>query len=157
MSGGIQNIEIGNTQVLAQFIKEIVGGDECHVVPTKEYSLDYNTATEEAKKDLNDNIRPEINATVTNIDQYDIIFVGFPIWWGTFPRGLATFLERFNWTNKKIAPFCTHEGSCFGSSLSELKKLCPNATVLKSLSVYGHDALNSKSNVQKWIYSLQKQ
>lgn len=154
MAGGIQNIEVGNTQVVAQFIKEIVGGDECHVRPVKEYSVEYTPATEEAKKDLHDNIRPEIIANVTSIDPYKVVFVGFPIWWGTFPRGLATFLEKFNWAGKKIAPFCTHEGSNFGESLSELKKLCPNATILKSLAIYGHDAQNSKDKVQKWIKSL---
>ena len=86
-----------------------------------------------------------------SIDNYDLIYLGFPNYWGTMPMAVFTFLERFNFCGKTIKPFCTHEGSGMGSSENDIKMLCSDAVIKKGLAIHGSRVIKSKSDIEKWI------
>ncbi len=82
---------------------------------------------------------------------YDIVYLGYPNWWGTMPMAVWTFLEAYDFSGKTIVPFCTHEGSRMGNSEQDIKKLCPEATVLKGLPIKGSDVEKADKNIEAWI------
>jgi len=116
----------------------------------KEYPADYTECTEVAKTELREKARPELKQYLDSIAEYDIIFLGYPIWWGIPPMAVSTFLEHYDFSGKKILPFATHEGSGLGGSINYLKKICPNATIVQGLAVYGSEVRNSEATVVNW-------
>ena len=149
-NGTIKDLQKGNTERVAEFIQKAVGGDLFEVDTVKPYSSDYYKCTEEAKAELHGGARPEIKGYVEDISKYDTIFVGYPNWWGQMPMCMCTFLEHYDLAGKKIAPFCTNEGSGMGSSERQLKEICKGATVLAGLSVHGAEAAQSEAKVSAW-------
>ena len=149
-NGSIVDLAKGNTERVAEFIRKAVGGDLFEIETVKEYSKDYMACTEEAKAELRENARPELKKYPDSIDAYDTIFVGYPNWWGTMPMCVYTFLEHYDLTGKKVAPFCTNEGSGMGSSERELKKICPGAQVVSGLSIHGAEAAKYETKVASW-------
>ena len=149
-NGSIKDLKKGNTEIVAEFIQKAVGGDLFEVETVKPYSEDYYACIDEAQKELRANARPEIKNFPDGIDGYDIIFVGFPNWWGTMPMAMFTLLERFDFKGKKIVPFCTNEGSGMGSSERDLIKVCKGANVMRGLSVHGAEAAQSEKQVAEW-------
>ena len=149
-NGGLKNIAKGNTERIAEFIQKTVGGDLFEVDTIKPYSESYMTCIEEAKAELRKNARPEIKAYPENFEDYDIIFVGYPNWWGTMPMCMFTLLEKYDFYGKTIIPFCTNEGSGMGSSERDLKKICKGADLKKGLSIHGAESENSESKVVDW-------
>lgn len=130
VNGRITNLPIGNTEIVAQKIQKLTGGDLFEIRTAKQYPEDYYKATEIAKEEKRQNARPELANKLDDISPYEVVFLGYPNWWGTMPMAVFTFLESYDFTGKTIAPFCTHEGSGLGSSERDIKKLCPNANVL---------------------------
>jgi flavodoxin len=150
-SGTIKNLKVGNTEVVAGVIGELTGADLFKIEQLQPYSKDYNECIAQAQADQNRSARPELKAYPESLDEYDVIYLGYPNYWGTMPMAVFTFLEHFNLDNKIIKPFCTHEGSGLGSSQSDIKKLCPNSTVEKGLAIHGSNVQTSKSAIEKWI------
>jgi flavodoxin len=148
--GGVKNLIKGNTETAAEFIQKAVGGDLFEVDTVKPYAEDYHICTDEAKKELNADIRPEIKRFLDSIDEYDTIFVGFPNWWGTMPMAMFTFLEHYDFSGKKIAPFCTNEGSGMGNSERDLAKICKGAEIVRGLPITGHQTKNSEAKISEW-------
>lgn len=153
-SGSIKNLTKGNTEIVAEMIRDAVGGDLFEVDTVKPYSSDYNACTEEAQQELRKNARPELKRYMDSLDGYDIIFVGYPNWWGTMPMAMFTFLEHYDLSGKKIIPFCTNEGSGMGSSERDLKKICVGAEVVSGLAVRGCKAAESGSKVSAWAEKM---
>lgn len=151
VSGRIVDLKIGNTEVVGKFIEEITGGDMFHIEAVKSYPEDYTETTEVAQVELRANARPELTDHVENMDSYDVIFLGYPNWWGTAPMPVFTFLEEYDFSGKTIIPFCTHEGSGLGHSEKDIAKACPKATVLKGIAIHGTNASSAKSNVSSWL------
>lgn len=149
-NGSIRNLSKGNTERVAEFIQNAVGGDLFEVETVKEYAEDYYQCIEEAKQELNEGARPELKEFMDSLDEYDTIFVGYPNWWGTMPMAMFTFLENYDLTGKKIVPFCTNEGSGMGSSERDLKKTCKGASVERGLSIHGAEAAESENIVAVW-------
>ena len=149
-NGSVKNLPKGNTEIVAEFIKEAVGGDLFEVETVKPYSEDYFTCTKEAKTELQENARPQIKRFVDDVSEYDNVFVGYPNWWGTMPMAMFTFLERYDFTGKKIIPFCTNEGSGMGASEWDLQKLCGGATIVSGLPIRGSKVNESKKEVCEW-------
>lgn len=149
-NGGIRNIDKGNTERVAEFVQEAVGGDLFEIETVKPYAKDYYECIEEAKAELNADARPEIKGYVDGIDEYDTIFVGYPNWWGTAPMCVFTFLEYYDLTGKRIVPFCTNEGSGLGRSEADLRRVCEGATVEHGLSITGNRAAESQQTVTAW-------
>ncbi len=124
VNGIIKNLAKGNTEIVAQFIADAVGGDLFEVETVKPYSDDYYTCTDEAKKELQDNARPVLKKYLDSLNGYDNIFVCGPCWCGTFPCAVFSQLEHLDFTGKKVMAVMTHEGSGLGHCESDLKKLC---------------------------------
>ena len=149
--GELKNMEKGNTEVIAEYIKEETGADLFKVEPANEYPADYMKCIDVAKKEQQDGARPEIKETLSDISEYDTIYVGFPNWWGTLPMPMWTQLEQLDFTGKVVKPFVTHEGSGFGSSERDLKKLCEGADIKKGLSIPGGNVYNAQDSVNHWV------
>ncbi len=145
----------GNTREIANQIHERVGGDIFEIVTVDPYPDDYNACVDKAKQEQDDNSRPELATKVENMDSYDVVFVGYPIWWETMPMAVFTFLEEYDFSGKTIIPFSTHEGSGLGSSVEDIKKLCPNSTVLEGLAVRGSNVNNAQNEVLEWLRKIE--
>ena len=144
VNGSIRSLNLGNTEVVASKIKELLPeADLFHIDTVRKYSEDYMTCIEEAKQELRDHARPEMKEKLDSIDEYDTIILGYPNWWGTMPMVCYTFLESYDFTGKTIIPFCTNEGSGMGSSERFIKKLCPTATVLNGTPIHGAEAASA--------------
>lgn len=149
-NGSIKSIPKGNTEIVAEFIQNAVGGDLFEVDTVKPYASDYYTCIEEAKQELHAQVRPELKRYLKSINGYDNIFVCGPCWWGTFPMAVFTQLEKLDFTGKQVFAVMTHEGSGLGSCERDLKKLCAGASIGKGLAVRGADAAKSESIVITW-------
>lgn len=151
MSDGIRNIDKGNTEVIAEYIGKITNADLFKVEPVKEYPYNYRECCKVAVEELNKNERPELKNTLSNIDDYEIIYIGYPIWCGTMPMPLFTQLEKLNFKGKIVRPFATHEGSKMGNSERDIKKICVGANVLEGLEVQGSTVYEAKKRVEEWV------
>ena len=149
--GAMRYVKVGNTEIVAEIIKELTGADTFKIEMKNPYSPVYMTCIDEAKKDLRENARPELTSYIDSIDGYDTIILGYPNYWGTIPMTVATFLERYDFDGKTILPLCTNEGSGMGSSERDVKKYAKGADVKKGLSITGSQAANSKDTVKKWL------
>jgi flavodoxin len=127
----------GNTIVIANMIRDIVGADMFQIVTVNSYPADYDETTDVALKEQHANARPKLSTHVPRMADYDTIFLGYPDWWGTLPMPVFSFLEEYDFSGKTIIPFCTHEGSGLGNSRSDIRRLCPKAKLLEGLAVRG--------------------
>lgn len=148
-------IEKGNTANVAEMIAAQTGGDLFHIETVTPYPENYDECTEVAQQELRDNARPELTASVENFDDYDVIFLGYPNWWGDMPMAVYTFMESYDFSDKTIVPFCTHEGSGLSSTESSIASACSNAEVLDGLAIRGSVAQNSQDEagdaVVNWL------
>lgn len=151
LNGEIANLKTGNTEVVANKIKVLTGSDIFRIETVKSYPEDYTETTKVATQEHKENARPAIREKVENMNQYDTIYLGYPIWWGTMPMVLFTFLESYNFKGKVIIPFCTHEGSSLGSSIGDIKKLCPDAVVKQGLAIRGGNINSSDKAIEDWL------
>lgn len=144
----------GNTEKVANFIHDEVGGDIIKLETTKAYPSDYNELVNYAQDEQRQNARPELKTKIDNIDEYDTIFLGYPNWWADMPMPLYTFLDEYDLSGKTIAPFITHGGSGLSGTPNKIKQEEPNATVTEGLAVSGSSASSSKSTVQNWLSKI---
>lgn len=107
----VGNVDVGNTAMMASYIVDYLNADSFEIVPVKKYLDAYEKSTEEAKKEQNENARPEIKNKLNNLSDYDTVFIGYPIWWGDLPMIVYSFLESYDFSGKVVIPFNTHEGS----------------------------------------------
>ena len=149
--GELKNIEKGNTEVIAEYIKDLTSSDLFKVEPVNEYPSDYMECIDVAQKEQQNNARPKIKNALTDIGEYNTVYIGFPNWWGTLPMPMWTQLEQLDFTKKTVKPFVTHEGSGFGSAEKDLKKLCDGADIKKGLSIPGEKVYDAKDIVTQWI------
>ncbi len=150
----IMNLPVGNTEVAAKMIQKLTGSDIFRIDTIKNYPADYNETTEVAKQEQRQNARPELTGHVDNMADCNVIYLGYPNWWGTMPMAVFTFLEEYAFSGKTIIPFCTHEGSGMGRSESDVKKLCSDASVLKGLSIRGENVQKAESDIADWLRNL---
>lgn len=144
----------GNTRNVAQEIQKNVGGDLFEIKTTNAYPEEYQATTEQAKTEKNNNFRPQLATQVADFSSYDVVFVGYPIWWGTMPMGVFSFLEQNNFAGKTVIPFCTHGGSGLGESISDIKKTLPQANVLSGLAVRGSESSRSQTEIANWLKNI---
>jgi len=154
VSGKIVDLKVGNTEVVANMIQKMTGGDLFPIESVTAYPKDYTETTDVAKNELRAKARPKLTGRVENMKAYDVIFLGYPNWWGTMPMPVYTFLERYDLSGKTIVPFCTHEGSGMGRSEKDIAKACPKSTVLEGLAIHGTSASSAESDVSSWVDRL---
>lgn len=104
-----------------------------------------------ARDEFRKNARPELTDKVKNMDNYEVIYFGYPNWWGTFPMSVFSFFESYYFIGKTIIPFCTNEGIGLGNSERDFKKLCPNAKVLPGIAIRGGSVTSADNVVQSWL------
>lgn len=151
----VGTITKGNTQILAEMIGEETKAATFHIETVKPYPANYMQCIDVAKKEKYDNARPEINGDV-KVEEYDVIFIGMPNWWGEMPMAVYTFVEKHNWQGKTIIPFATHEGSGMGGMDKHLAKACKGSTMLDGIAIQGSVAQNQQAETKKKITSWLK-
>ena len=137
----------GNTENVAKAIQSQTDSDIFEIVPATPYSDDYNTVLDVAREEQRSNARPAISGSIENIEQYDVIYVGFPNWWGDMPMILYTFFDTYDLSGKTVALFCTSGGSGLSGTVNEVKSLEPNATVTQGLHIGSGSSSNPDNAV----------
>lgn len=151
VNGTIKRLETGNTEIAAGILKELTGADIFKIEQRQPYSKNYNECIAQAQADQKRNARPELKQYPETLEEYDVIYLGYPNYWSTMPMAVFTFLEHFQWKGKTIKPFCTHEGSGMGSSLHDIKSLCPDAKVEEGIAIRGGGVRQAKQEISEWI------
>jgi flavodoxin len=154
VNGQIVDLPVGNTEVVAKTIQEMTRGDLFHIEAVNAYPADYTQTTEVAQAELRTKARPKLTRYLETLASHDLIFLGYPNWWETMPMPVFTFLEECDLSGKTIAPFCTHEGSGLGHSVADIKKMCPQSTVLDGLAIRGGSVKNAQDEVAGWLQDI---
>lgn len=145
----------GTTKGVAEHIANGLNADIYEIVPEDPYTdadLDYNNNNSRATIEMSDpDVRPVISGSVENMEQYDIVFIGYPIWWGEAPRIISTFVESYDFSGKTIVPFCTSGGSGMGSSAANLEELTNGAQWISGQRLSGSD---TRDTVMEWVNGL---
>lgn len=137
VSGQLKMLPMGNTELAAKEIRALTGGDLFKIEQVTPYSAVYNTCIEEARQDQRRDARPALVHLPENLADYDVIYLGYPNYWGTMPMAVFTFLASCDFGGKVIRPFCTHEDSGLGRSVADIVRLCPTAKVGAGLALHG--------------------
>lgn len=152
-------IQEGNTKLVTDIICERTGADCLEIVCTKDYDLPYMELIEVAKKEQQDGELPGFTLLLNgkavekaDLSEYDTVYIGGPVWWGTYPQVMFSFFEEYDLNGKTLLPFTTHEGSGLGNCVSDLKDSYPDATFGKAFSIYGHEVRTSegRNKVKDW-------
>ena len=146
---GVDDTSVGNTELLAKEIIKSKQADEFKIEPVTPYPANYQDTVNLATKEFEDKIYPEYTDDV-NLDSYDTVYLGYPIWWGDIPMIVQNFLNNHNWQGKTIYPFCTHEGSGNAGTFTKLKSTLDGADVKPGFDCYGHETRN-ESGINKLI------
>ena len=151
-------IEEGNTAKMAKIIASQTGADLFAIVPEVPYPEDYDSMLSVATQEKSEDARPAYTGDVENWEQYDTVFIGYPIWWAGVPCIVYTFLENHDFTGKTVIPFNTHEGSGQAGTQTDIENRLPDITVLQGLAVRGsraqNDAEGTGADVAKWLKQL---
>jgi len=149
----------GTTRAVVNQIRDAVGGELFELRTAHRYPAAYRATTEQAKRELDEGFRPVLTTQVADMAVYDVVFLGFPNWWGTLPTAIFSFLEQYSLAGKTVIPFCTHEGSRFGRSLDDLRSRCGNARILDGLALRGGGAErvageSVRREISQWLRGL---
>ncbi len=150
----VGNIEVGNTKIVADYISELTGADQYEIVIHKYDGMAYMPLIDLAKKEAEAGELPPYEGKAPDLSQYDTVFIGGPVWWGTYPQVMFTLFKDINLDGKTVIPFTTHEGSGLANCVGDVKKAFPKAKVTKGFDIYGHEVRSGKAKVEKWIKSL---
>ena len=149
----VGNIEEGNTKIVADYISEITGADQFEIVAEKNYDMPYMDLIKVAQDEAKAGELPAYKGDV-DLAPYDVIFIGGPIWWGTYPQVMFTFFKDHDLSGKTVIPFTTHEGSGLASTVRDVKKAWPKATVKDGFAIYGHEVRSGRAKVEKWLKGI---
>ena len=158
---GVGNISKGNTHIIAEMIAEATGADLFEIKTVKKYPSDYKKCTSEASREKALKARPNLANKVDNMSEYDVVFIGYPIWYGDMPMAVYTFIENYDFSGKKIIPFCTHGGSGLSSTDQAITLECPNSPILPGFEIKGAIAQKqqkeARAQVLSWLEKIKPQ
>ena len=151
----VGNIEVGNTKIVANYITELTGAEQFEIVTHKYDGMAYNPLIKLAQEEAKNGELPEYEGDV-DLSGYDTVFIGGPVWWGTYPQVMFTFFKKHanDLKGKTVFPFTTHEGSGLANCVEDVKAAFPSANVQKGFSIYGHEVRTNKAKVEKWLKSI---
>ena len=151
----VGNIEVGNTKIVADYITEITGAEQFEIVTHKYDGMAYTPLINLAKEEASKGELPEYEGDI-DLTKYDTVFIGGPVWWGTYPQVMFTFFKKHanDLKGKTVIPFTTHEGSGLANCVEDVKDAFPGANVQKGFSIYGHEVRTNKAKVEKWLKGL---
>lgn len=146
----------GNVQQLAQWVSERTGGDLFSIQVTEPYSSDWDACLERANQERAEDARPELTASVEQLERYDTVFLGYPNWWYGVPMALLSFLEENDLSDKQVYLFCSHGTGGLASSVEQIDEALPDSTALSKnvFDVYEEDAASSKQDILAWLEEL---
>ncbi len=145
----------GNAARIAGWIQQEVGGDLFSIVVTEPYSSDYDACLDRAAEEKSDNARPALANHVSNMEDYDIVFIGFPNWWYTLPMAVLSFVDEYDFSGKTVVPFCTHGTGGLSGTIRDLTAALPDdVTILNPIGVYRADINSSQPAVREWVAGL---
>jgi len=151
---GVGVIEEGNTSIIAKMIAEQTGADLFEIEAVNAYPETYDGLLDVSRQEMSDNARPEIVGTVDNMEDYDIVFVGYPNWWGRMPMIIYNFLESYDFSGKTVIPFCTHGGSGLSGTESTIADIT-GAEMMDGFDIAGEAAQNQRDKaseaVTEWL------
>ena len=150
----VGNIEVGNTKIVADYISEIMGADQFEIVTHKYDGMAYTPLINLAKEEAKNGELPPYEGEAPDLSQYDTVFIGGPVWWGTYPQVMFTLFKDINLDGKTVIPFTTHEGSGLASCASDVRRAFPKAKVTGEFSIYGHEVRSGRTKVEKWLKGL---
>ena len=151
----VGNIKVGNTKIVADYISELTGAEQFEIKTSKYDGMAYNALCDLAKEEQQNGELPAYEGDI-DLSKYETVFIGGPVWWGTYPQVMFTFFKKHegDLKGKTVIPFTTHEGSGLASCVEDVKKAFPGANVQKGFSIYGHEVRTEKAKVEKWIKGL---
>ena len=149
----LMNLEIGNTEKAAGIIRKITGAELFQIEQVKPYAKNYNECIAQAQEDQKRDARPELKQYPDSLEDYDVIYLGYPIWYGDMPMAVYTFLESYNFAGKTIIPFCTHAGSGLAGTVSSIQDACSGAAVLDGLAIAGTTAQNDPEDARDAVHT----
>ena len=150
----VGNIEVGNTKIVADYISEITGADQFEIVTHKYDGMAYTPLIHLAQEEANNGELPPYEGEAPDLSQYDTVFIGGPVWWGTYPQVMFTLFRDIDLDGKTVIPFTTHEGSGLANCVSDVRAAFPGATVKGQFSIYGHEVRSGRAKVEKWLKGL---
>jgi flavodoxin len=145
----------GNTEEIANKIRELIGGDIFRIVPVERYPRNYQEVLKQSKVEIENDIRPVLEEKVDAIEQYDIVFIGSPNWYSTIAPPVATFLSEYDLSGKRMIPFITHGGGGVSDCITDIKKMCPNVTLSEGLVISGSRTSTANQKLQEWLREIQ--
>lgn len=144
----------GTTEKVANLIHQNIAGDIVRIEAVEPYPQDQATLSKQAAREQKENFMPPLKTKIENFDEYDTIIIGYPIWQGTFPQPVASFLKEYDFSGKTIVPFCTYGGTGIGGTVSRIQELAPDSTVLEALGVDDANAGNERGAVKEWLKKI---
>ncbi|MBK0678719.1 flavodoxin [Klebsiella oxytoca] len=151
------NTKMGSTQYIAQLIQQQTTADIFRIETVKPYPVQHDALLKYAEKEQKDGVRPPLKEKINNLDDYDIVFIGYPIWWYKMPMAMYSFFEQQSFNGKTIIPFTTHGGSRFSDSLREIKRIQPDARLItKGLAISRDDVVDKDipQQIANWLQTL---
>lgn len=149
-----QWLETGHTARVAGYIADLTGGERFEIIPVVPYPDNYQETVAIAREEYDNNTRPAIQNKITNITEYDTIFIGGPVWHGAMPMIIRTFYESYDLTGKTLVPFATHAGSGLGDCERLARSYYPTNTILSGLAVQGTNSANARGDVEAWLKKI---
>ena len=150
----VGNVKVGNTKIVADYISELTGAAQYEIITHKYDGMAYTPLTRLAQEEANKGELPPYEGSAPDLSGYDTVFIGGPVWWGTYPQVMFTLFKDINLDGKTVYPFTTHEGSGLASCVSDVKKAFPKANVKNGFSIYGHEVRTEKAKVEKWLKNI---
>lgn len=142
---------MGNTQYVASVISKATGGELFEIKTAYKYPSSHQPIIDAAKKEQDENARPQLTTHIKNLKDYDVVFVGFPNWWYDMPMPLYSFFDEYDFSGKNIVPFCAHGGSRFSDAVKTIRGLEKQATVLDGYAIAREHVPESSEGIQKWL------
>lgn len=156
VNGSVRELRLGNTEIAASVLQKVTHGACFRIKPVRDYPKDYYQCIDAARQDLRTKHYPELKDLPQSIGDYEIIYLGYPNFWGTMPMAVAAFLKRYDFSGKRVRPFCTHEGGGFGRSLEDIRALYPGAVIEPGIAIRGSDIMQSLGKIEHWAREKQK-
>ncbi len=154
----VGKVDKGNTAFIAEYIAEMTDADICEVKGEKDYeAMSYKEMLDMVREEGENKEFPGFKTNLGDVSNYDVVFIGGPIWWGTYPRAMFSFFKEYDFNGKIIIPFTTNEGSGLGDTMTDLQEYYPDAKILLGFTITGQEARKpqAKDAVYDWLSTLQ--
>ena len=156
VNGCVRELQVGNTEMLAAILQKLTDADCLCIAPVQDYSEDYYHCINEAREAMLAGHFPELKNLPESLAEYEVLYLGYPNHWGTIPMAVGAFLKHYDFSGKRIRPFCTHEGSGLGRSIADIQTLCPGGMVERGIAIRGSEINRDLKQVESWVHGKQE-